>query len=89
MSNSSLVLLFGAGASKGAGHVQPDAPPLMSELYERLAEQHPAEWGPASDPGKYSSQFRQDFEKTYSEVVIKEAPFTPSPIGSVFLAVHS
>jgi hypothetical protein len=54
--------------------VLPDAPPLMSELYDRLAEQYPAEWGPASFPGKYSPQFQQDFEKTYSEVVIKEAP---------------
>ncbi len=48
----------------------------MSGLYDRLAEQNPAEWGPASYLGKYSLQFQQDFEKTYSQVVIKEAPFT-------------
>jgi len=40
-----VLLLFGAGASYGAGGVTPETPPLGFELYERLAKCFPATWG--------------------------------------------
>lgn len=82
MTNSSLAFLFGAGASFGASastgakHVQPYSPPLMCELYNKLAEDIPEQWGPESPLASYAEQFRKDFETTFSEVILGRAPFT-------------
>src|SRR5439155_1677733 len=40
-----LAVLFGAGASKGAGAVAPHPPPLGGELYDALVETFPDSWG--------------------------------------------
>lgn len=39
-----IAFLFGAGATKGAGGIQPE-PPLGAELYERLQLSFPESWG--------------------------------------------
>jgi hypothetical protein len=69
---SELVFLFGAGASKGAGqgrYVLPCDPPLGTEVYDKLAERFPGEWGHSSRLGQYSDGLRKDFEKTMSDEV--------------------
>ena len=69
------VLLFGAGASHGAGHVLPFEPPLGREAYDRLADAYPREWGPGSLLARFASQFRgQGFEKTMFEEVFGWIP---------------
>ena len=64
-----VVLLFGAGASKGATHILPYDPPLGIEVYDRLAECFPKEWGPGSQLSRYSEGLRQNFEKTMFDEV--------------------
>src|SRR6266850_95352 len=66
-----IVFLFGAGASKGATHIQPYCPPLMRELYDELAKYDPTEWGPTRPLSEYADRFRKDFEATFSEVVLR------------------
>jgi hypothetical protein len=39
------VVLFGAGASYGAGGIVPDSPPLGWDLYDRLCRCYPDSWG--------------------------------------------
>jgi hypothetical protein len=71
MNNRDIVILFGAGASYGAGHVLPQATPLGADLYDALAVQYPREWGSASHLGKmWGTQFRADFERTMGEEVL-------------------
>lgn len=41
----SIIVLFGAGASYGAGSVLPSIPPLGSSLYQELSSMFPATWG--------------------------------------------
>jgi hypothetical protein len=74
-----IVFLFGAGASKGATHVLPDVPPLMYQLYDRLAVFDPDNWGLGSQMARYEDDFRKDFEKTFSERVLS---FDGVPRGS-------
>jgi hypothetical protein len=44
----------GAGASKGAGHILPYDHPLGTEVYDRLAEHFPTEWGLGYQLSRYS-----------------------------------
>lgn len=70
-----ITFLFGAGASKGAVHVDPCAPPVGKELYDRLAHSFPREWGPGSPLSQYCDGFRNDFENTMSkEISTQYAP---------------
>jgi hypothetical protein len=65
-----IIVLFGAGASKGAAtHVRPSPPPLGGELYNELATRFPREWGSESPLRLYADGFRKDFEKTMSEEI--------------------
>jgi len=76
MDRRDIVILFGAGASYGAGHVVPTATPLGAHLYDALAAKYPKEWGAESHLGRmWATQFRGDFERTMSEEVL---PVTPS-----------
>lgn len=59
-------------------HVRPHAPPLMRELYDELAEAFPREWGNGSPYAKHSEQFRNNFEQTFTEVVLGN-DYLPSP----------
>ncbi|MCD6434226.1 MAG: hypothetical protein J7L14_01285 [Candidatus Diapherotrites archaeon] len=56
----SVVVLFGAGASYGAGGVLPSAPPLGSSLYRELVSMFPATWGAL--PPSLQTQFYANFE---------------------------
>lgn len=54
-----LAFLFGAGASYGAGRVQPETPPLGRELYDRLRVAFPETWGSVILPSE-DEAFRWD-----------------------------
>jgi hypothetical protein len=58
------VVLAGAGASYGAGRIQPNPPPLGAGLYDALALKFPKDWGPESYLNQFADGFRKDFEKT-------------------------
>lgn len=77
-----IVFLFGAGASRGAavGHVLPDSPPLMSELYDRLAQRYPSEWGPSSKRAAHADRYRENFEKAFAEIDLRRGPDMPPGI---------
>ena len=76
MNDRDIVIVFGAGASYGAGHVLPEAPPLGLDLYDALATQYPNVWGPHSHIGKmWADKLRRDFERTMAEDVV---PWVPS-----------
>ena len=71
MNDRNIVILFGAGASFGADHVRPCAPPLGACLYDLLAVEYPKEWGSESHLGKmWSEQFRKNFEETMATEVL-------------------
>ncbi len=55
------VILFGAGASFGAGDIIPEKPPLGNQLYNRLKDFFPASWGRL--PHEIDVVFAADFEK--------------------------
>jgi len=77
MKDRDMVILFGAGASYGAGaaHVLPQAPPLGTDLYDALAVQYPKEWGSESQLGKvWAAQLRADFELTMFQEVLLNVP---------------
>ena len=69
-----VVFLFGAGASKGAENILPCEPPLGSDLYDKLAERYPNEWGHGSQLGRYSEGLRRDFEKAMFDEVVPHQP---------------
>jgi hypothetical protein len=67
-----IAFLLGAGASKALGSdVNPGTPPLMRDLYEELARAFPKDWGAGSPLEKYRDQFKNDFEQTFTEVVLR------------------
>ena len=71
MNDRDMVILFGAGASYGAGHVLPQAPPLGADLYDALAALYPKEWGSESHIGKmWATQLRNNFERTMHKEVL-------------------
>jgi hypothetical protein len=75
-SSGPLVFLFGAGASFGAKRVQPESPPLMNQLFDRLAEKYPSKWGSPSRHWSRRDDFRTNFEETFNDLVWKPPPFT-------------
>lgn len=54
------LVIFGAGASYGAGPAEPVVPPLTPGLMSALAEAAPSTWGEL--PEKLQAAFRDDFE---------------------------
>lgn len=83
-----LVWLFGAGASFGAFEdfpegITPHLPPLMHQLYDRLAERFPDTWGAGTRLGDLSEGFRTDFEGTFAREILHadhSPPLTPSSL---------
>jgi hypothetical protein len=69
MNERDIVILFGAGASYGAGCVYPEPPPLGEKLYDALATAFPNEWGDGSQLGRFAANFRTDFEKAMDEAL--------------------
>ncbi len=59
-SKAKIVLLFGAGASKGCGGVN-KTPPLGSELFSCLCKEYPDTWG-SLITGRLEKEFRVGFE---------------------------
>lgn len=55
------VVLFGAGASYGAGHTLPKSPPLGKDLYRELAQYSPESWG--NLPADIRKEFDVGFEQ--------------------------
>lgn len=56
-----VVILFGAGASYGAGGIVPEAPPLGTALYDALVVSYPNSWG-ALPPDTRIAFSREGFE---------------------------
>lgn len=55
------VILFGAGASYGAGGILPERPPLGFQLFGELARAYPGSWG--NLPPEIRRLFEKDFEQ--------------------------
>jgi hypothetical protein len=55
-----IAVLLGAGASYGAGAIEPELPPLGNDLFERLQEAYPNTWGAV--PENLTALFEADFE---------------------------
>lgn len=55
------VILFGAGASYGAEHILPDAPPLGKDIYAELSRCFPGSWGAL--PKDIKDTFTEGFEQ--------------------------
>lgn len=66
MNNPSVILLFGAGASYGAGGIN-NTPPLAKDLFDELYNRYPETWGKITtkEKRKFQNEFKQtqDFEK--------------------------
>lgn len=69
-----IVFLFGAGASYGAGHIDPKRPPLMPYLFDELKDFRPAQWGESSRLWQNRESFRVNFEKAYEQFVLRVSP---------------
>lgn len=52
MEKRDIIILFGAGASYGAGGIIPEQPPLGDKLFSILAHQYPGSWGALPNPIK-------------------------------------
>ena len=75
MNAHDIIIVFGAGASFGAGCVLPAAPPLGAHLYDALAKAYPNVWGSESVVGNmWSAQLRNDFERAMSEEILPKTP---------------
>lgn len=89
------MILFGAGASFGAGSIAPERPPLGNQLFMELARCFPGSWG--SLPHEVSALFSGSFEQgmahlwaNYSQAVpelmqqmaIYFVQFRPLAVGS-------
>jgi hypothetical protein len=61
-----IVFLFGAGASFGAGGILPEPPPLGAHLFSILEQNYPGSWG--SLPAGIKATLRRDFENGMLEV---------------------
>lgn len=94
-SRSGTVILFGAGASFGAGSVVPERPPLGNQLFLELSKCFPAGWGalPVEVRALFSESFEQGMAHlwaNYSQVVpelmqqmaIYFVQFRPLALGS-------
>ena len=56
------VVLFGAGASYGAGDIMPYNPPLGHQLFEALARYSPHTWGSLHDDVSKQFKLNSNFE---------------------------
>ena len=54
------VIVFGAGASFGSGQVNPNPPPIASELLSALDNLYPSTWGAL--PNEARTLLTEDFE---------------------------
>lgn len=63
------VILFGAGASFGAGEIAPERPPLGNALHSELARCFPTSWGalPADLDRLFQQSFEQGMERLWQD----------------------
>lgn len=61
-----VTLLFGAGASAGAGDVSPENPPLGNQLFSRLRDHYSTTWGTVT--GNLQALFGENFELGMAQV---------------------
>ncbi|MGA8163651.1 MAG: hypothetical protein WB791_01335 [Waddliaceae bacterium] len=64
---TSILFLFGAGASKGSEKKGINVPACGAGLFEELKRFAPSTWGKLDPP--YGTQFRDDFEKGMKQVI--------------------
>jgi hypothetical protein len=69
-----LAFLIGAGASKGAGGIEPYDPPLGAELYTDLVDRYPSTWGTLA--ADVDMMFRENFEIGMAHLWTSELPGT-------------
>jgi len=67
-----LAVLMGAGASFGCGNVDPEAPPLGNQLFEKLKRALPDSWGSLLTSDE-NDVFRCDFEQGMAQIRRKPA----------------
>lgn len=70
------VILFGAGASYGAGDIVPERPPLGTQLFAELARCFPRSWG--SLPQAASQLFAENFERGMALLWERFSPAVPT-----------
>lgn len=61
------VIIFGSGASYGAGEVSPDPPPLGDELFDKLADFSPRSWGKLSPEDFAADSFETGMRLTWQK----------------------
>ncbi len=74
-----IIFLFGAGASKGAGSILPEAPPLGNPLFYELIKSFPGSWGglPKEIGSVFNSQelgFEQGMQLIYERYPVSFIP---------------
>jgi hypothetical protein len=70
------VILFGAGASYGAGDILPERPPLSNQLFQELARCFPGSWG--SLPTEVARLISENFEKGMALLWERFSPSVPA-----------
>ena len=73
--NKPRIVLFGAGASFGSGHVYPEPTPLGNKLYDELKRCYPTSWGKL--PQAVKKKFQDGFESGMQEIWDKYSPNIP------------
>ena len=69
-------ILFGAGASYGAGDIVPERPPLGNQLFAELARCFRGSWG--SLPAEVAQLFSENFEKGMALLWERFSTFVPA-----------
>jgi hypothetical protein len=69
------LILFGAGASFGAGEILPERPPLGNQLFAELARSFPGSWG--SMPAELNRLFAANFERGMELLWKQFSPVVP------------
>lgn len=70
-----IVILFGAGASYGAGGTLPEQPPLGFQLFNILASNYPSSWG--AFPKSVEAVFKENFESGMQLIFEKYSTIVP------------
>jgi len=73
------LILVGAGASYGAGNVDPHQPPLGKDLFDKLKSEMPDPWGDL--PGDIQCALEKDFENGMCKIGEKDSKNSPNYIN--------
>ena len=62
----------------------------MTELYDRLAQRYPSEWGRSSNRAAHANRYRENFEKAFAEIDLRRAPDMPPGVrGAGLTAIEA